>query len=100
MSLRAWIYTWAVLITGCLVSLMTYMTFYWDESYRDLFLALLIAATIAQLHRVEAPAQILHYATPIFYFAALLLLPPFLFVIIVVVSLLVEWLKERRTDGR
>jgi diguanylate cyclase (GGDEF)-like protein len=100
MSLRAWIYIWGVLIAGGLVSWIAYITFSWDESYRSAFLVLLLAATAAQLCRVEGPNNILHYATPIFYFAALLLLPPFLFVAIVVVSLSIEWIKERLVHGR
>lgn len=100
MSLRAWIYIWSILITGCLVSLIAYMTFQWAESHQQTFVILLIAATVAQLCRVEGPNQILYYATPIFNFAALLLLPPFLFIIIIIIPLIVEWIKERSLNGR
>lgn len=59
-------------------------------------LALLLAlATLAQLHKAEAPHHVLFYASPVFFFAGALLLPPPALVPLIVAPHAVEWARER-----
>lgn len=99
MSYRAWIYIWSVLLSGISFSICSYVGFTTAHAPWLAFVVLTALATLAQLFKAEAPNHVLYYATPVFVFAGALLLPPLLYVLLVITYHLVEWLKERITDG-
>lgn len=96
MNARAWTY-----VTG--VFALTVALIGWSARLLEtplpyeralLFVLLCIAATLAQLFKVEVPPRQTYFVATIPFFAALLLLPPLLFVLVVAIAHLVEWIKE------
>jgi diguanylate cyclase (GGDEF)-like protein len=99
MPRKAWIYISIVLATAAIEALSNYSGVAPVAAQWQAFLVLAVLASAAQVGRVETPAHQMYYATPAFLFAGLILLTPWLFVLLVAVPHLVEWGKERLTNG-
>ncbi len=101
MPRRAWNYIGFVFITGTLLSVWATMTVTLaDLSAQWYILATLaVAATLAQLFKVEAPDHQLYHTTLLFLFAGVILLHPFLFAFLVLIPHLIEWTRERIIDS-
>jgi len=98
MSLRAWTYLWAVLLTGALLTGMTLVGAHPSAQEWWTFAILTTSATIAQQFEAKLGRQS-YYPSIVFQFAGVLLLPAPLFILLVVIPHLIEWAKKRWTNS-
>ena len=98
MSLRAWMYLWAVLLVGALLTAMALYTANPTLPEWLAFTLLTASAAIAQQFEAKLGRQS-YYPSMVFLFAGVLLLPAPLFILLVVIPHLIEWAKKRWTNS-
>jgi diguanylate cyclase (GGDEF)-like protein len=100
MSLRAWAYIWAVLLSAAVLSVQALPSLTLPLGQWLTFGMLLALATLAQFFEAEAPNRQSYYPAMVFFFAGVLVLHPFLFVLLIALPHVVEEAKGRLIDGR
>lgn len=99
MSKLAWAYIIGILLGATLLGISA-----WQQAEATLpqlmLLAILIVITTgAHLFEAKAPDNQTYYPSMIFLFVGVLLLPPGMFVLLALMPHLVEWVRERLTQG-
>src|SRR5437660_3736168 len=98
MSRSAWAYISGVLLSGAILSALAFSTVTISINQLQLFALMAGLATVSQLFEAEHGKQSF-YPHFVFFVASLLILQPFFFILVVAIPHLVEWAKERITDG-
>lgn len=99
MSKLAWAYITGILLGATVLGICAWQQA--EASPRQLMLLaiLIVITTSAHLFEAKAPDNQTYYPSMIFLFAGVLLLPPGMFMLQALIPHLVEWMRERMTQG-